>query len=432
MAVHIIKGGRIIDPASGTDKRGHLVIDKGRVAAILAPNADLSVPEYAGADIFDATGLAVTPGFIDLHVHFREPGEEYKETFASGTRAAAQGGFTTVQCMPNTKPPIDTMAIAEAVLRKSADEGAIKVMVAPAMTRGLKGKEICEYSDYAALGCKAITDDGVCVMDAGVMRRVFEHARGLGLLVMQHAEDHCLSGHGAMHEGEVATRLGLPGIPSCAESIIVERDIALAELTGARYHVCHISTKAAIDAVRRAKARKLPVSAEVTPHHLVLTDAAVGEYDTRAKMSPPLREIEDVKAARKALADGTIEAVATDHAPHTSLEKDVEFEHAANGVIGLETALPVLLRLVDEGVLDLPAAIERLTAGPARLLGIPAGTLAVGTDADVCVFDLERRFKIETQGFASKSRNSPFEGWEVRGRVLRTYVRGRVVHKVKD
>ena len=422
-AALLLKGGRVIDPASDFDKVADVLIEDGVVKAVE------SGARSDGAKIVDCAGKVVSPGFLDLHVHLREPGHEYKEDIASGARAAAAGGFTTVCCMPNTNPPNDNRAVTDLIVRRAREAAIVRVLPIGAISKGLKGESLAEMGEMKDAGIVAVSDDGMPVMNADLMRRALEYARTFGLCVVQHAEDKNLAQGGVMNEGPAATRAGLRGQPPAAESVMVARDLELVAWTGARYHVAHISTAAAVRAVREAKKRGLPVTAEVTPHHLTLTDVACCSYDTSTKCAPPLRSEEDRQAVREGLADGTIDCIATDHAPHATQEKQLEFDQAAFGMIGLETALGLGLKLVDEKVLTLPALIRRLTVGAAAVFGLPGGALKKGAPADVTVFDAEAAYKVDPERFRSKSRNSPFGGWELRGRVTHTIVGGQLVHE---
>jgi len=381
----------------------------------------------AGARIVEVRDLWVVPGLIDLHVHLREPGHEYKEDIESGTRAAAAGGFTQVCCMPNTRPVNDQRTVTAMIVNRAREVGSVRVHPIGAITQGLEGKSLADIADMQEAGIVAISDDGRPVMNAGLMRRALEYARTFGLPVVQHAEDLDLAEGGAMNEGAVATRIGIRGQPACAESAMVARDLELVEWTGARYHVAHVSTARTVALVREARRRGLPVTCEVTPHHLALTDEACCGYDTRTKVMPPLRTEADRAALLEALIDGTIDCIATDHAPHSSVEKDVEFECAAPGMLGLETALPIVLDFVRKGLLDDKVAIAALTANPARTFGLGGGGLAVGAAADVCVIDPARAFRLEPTDLASKSKNSPFVGQELSGRAVLTLVGGKPV-----
>ena len=420
-----IKHGRIIDPGY-RDEIADILIADGKIAEI---RKDIS-PASAGPEpdqIIDASGRIVCPGLIDMHVHFREPGEEYKETIESGCRAAAHGGFTAVCTMPNTKPVNDNGQITEYILKKAAEANGVRVFPAGAVSRGLNGDALCEYGELKAAGAVAITDDGRPVKNSQLMRRAMEYAGALGLLVISHSEDTDLSEGGAMNEGQTATRLGLPGIPNAAESIAVMREIALCELTGVPVHIAHVSTAESVHAIRDAKLRGVRVTAETAPHYFTLTDQAVGLYNTHAKMNPPLRTEKDRQAVREALADGTIDAIATDHAPHSVLEKEVEFDRAANGIIGLETSLSLSLALVREGVLTLTQLIEKMAKNPARILGIESG-LQVGMPADITLIDSERVWTVKPENFQSRSRNTPFAGWEMRGKAVLTVAGGKIIY----
>ncbi|MCA1829762.1 MAG: dihydroorotase [Myxococcales bacterium] len=416
-----------------------VLIDGEKIAGVRETAA--TPAEKLVHQVIDCRGKWILPGVVDVHVHLREPGEEGKETIATGSRAAAAGGVTTVVAMPNTKPVCDSAAVARFVAARGREAGFAHVLPAGAITRGSLGEQLADMAELKDAGCVCVTDDGRPVMSAGVMRRALEYARDLDLPVMVHAEDLSLAAGGCMNEGPVATRLGLPGAPAAAEVAMVQRDILLAELTGARLHVAHVSAAGSVRAIREAKARGVRVTAEATPHHFTLTDESVagapasvgpekGEpYDTHAKMNPPLRAESDRQAIVGALNDGIIDAIATDHAPHGPLDKNVEFIHAANGIIGLETSLALTLALVRTGELPLNRAVERLTIGPARAFGLPAGTLATGATADVIVVDAEREWKVDSQRFHSRSRNSPFAGWTLRGKVLRTFMAGKLVHQ---
>jgi len=416
----LIRNGRVVDPAGGTDAVADVWVADGRIHKL---GRGLKAP--AGAEIVDATGKVVCPGFIDIHVHLREPGFEYKETISSGTRAAAAGGFTAVACMANTFPVNDNRAVTDYILARAKVEGVVRVYPIGAVTRNLEGTQLAELAEQAEAGCVAFSDDGKCVMNAELYRRAMEYTLPFGTPIISHAED-CHLAHGApMNEGLVATELGLSGQPGAAEDVMVARDIILAELTGAHLHVAHISTAGAVRLVREAKARGVRVTAEVTPHHLVLTDEAVRTYDPNCKMAPPLRTKRDVEACLEALVDGTIDCVATDHAPHALSEKESEFAEAANGVVGLETAVSLLLdRLVRPGVIDLPTLVARLSTGPARLLNLPGGSLAPGAAADITILDLEQAWTVDPATFQSRSRNTPFAGFTGRGAPWMTLVGG--------
>src|SRR6478609_10833909 len=417
----LITGGHVIDPGRFNGV-ADVLIDAGRIVAV---GAHLKAP--TGATKIDATGRLVLPGFIDLHVHFREPGFEYKESIQSGAAAAVAGGFTSVCCMPNTNPVNDNQAITEFILDRARVAGFANVFPIGAITKGSEGKELAEIGDLRRAGCVAISDDGKPVMNSLVMRRAMEYALAFDVPVVDHCEDLHLAEGGCMNEGTISTELGLPGMPAAAEDVMVARNVSLAELTGARLHLAHISTVGSVRMVREAKARGIKVTAEACPHHFTLTDEVVRGFNTLAKMNPPLRTWQDVQAIKEGLRDGTIDAIATDHAPHATQEKQQGFTEAPFGIVGLETALSLTLALVEEGVLSLESAIEKLSAAPARAFGLAKGTLTVGADADVAIIDPQAHWEVDPGKFRSKSRNTPFAGWKVKGLVVRTIVGGRVV-----
>jgi len=423
MSTLLIKNGRVIDPASGVDAVQDVLIVDGLIAKL---GRDLEAPE--GAQLIDARDKVVSPGLIDIHVHLREPGFEYRETVASGTRAAAAGGFTAVACMANTNPVNDNRSVTDYILAQARSEGAVRVYPIGAVTRGLKGEELAELAELAEAGCVAFSDDGKCVMNANLYRRAMEYTLPFGTPVISHAEDHHLARGGAMNEGVVSTELGLPASPAAAEDVMVARDILLAELTGAHVHIAHLSTAGAVRLVREAKARGVAVTAEVTPHHLLLTEEAVRTFDPNTKMAPPLRTKRDVESLLEALADGTIDCIATDHAPHALSEKEGEFDQAAFGIVGLETAVALLLdRLVRAGRLSLPLLVARLSSEPARVLGLPGGRLVAGAPGDVTILDLAGERTLDPSRFLSRSRNTPFGGWAVTGGPWMTIVNGATV-----
>ncbi len=424
----LIRGGRVIDPGRGLDAVADVLIDHGVVERV---EAGISPPAHV--EVLDASGLVVVPGLIDIHVHLREPGQEAKETVASGVAAAVAGGFTSVACMANTAPVNDSKLVTATILAAAERAGLARVYPIGAISQGLAGEQLAPFGQLAAAGCVAFSDDGRPVASAELMRRALEYAQHSGKPVVQHAQDLDLTGDGVMHEGRWSACCGMPGIPGLAEEVMVARDLLLLEETGGRYHVAHLSTARSLRLVREARARGLGVTCEVTPHHLVLTDQAVIDsgFDPRWKMNPPLRSASDLEALRAGLADGTIDAIASDHAPHTDDEKALEFELAPFGIVGLETTLSICLdRLVRAGVIGLPRLIELLTSGPARVLGLPGGSLAPGRPADVTVIDLEREVDVAAARFRSKSRNTPFEGWKLRGAAVVTIVGGRVVHRL--
>ncbi len=426
----LIEGGRVIDPANKVDDVLDVLIEDMRIAAVGQKHSprDAAPPDR----VLDARGKVVCPGFVDLHAHLREPGREDKETIATGTRAAARGGFTTVCCMPNTNPVNDNQSVTEFILDRAKREGLVHVFPVGAITKGQQGEELAEIGELVRAGCVAISDDGRPVMNAEIMRRALEYASMFGIPVVQHAEDLHLTGKGVMHEGLVSTELGMRGIPAASEAVIVARDLLLTELTDSHYHVAHITTAEGLRLVRDAKAKGLKVTCEVCPHHFALTDDAVRTFSTNAKMSPPLRSGRHVEAIKAGLRDGTIDAIATDHAPHTIQEKEQEFDYAPNGIIGLETAFGLTMTMLVEGeVLTLSQAIARLTCEPARVFNLPKGTLSVGADADVTILDPSREWVVDVRKFASKSRNSPFHGWKLRGEVLATIMGGKVVWELE-
>ncbi len=420
----LIQGGHVIDPGR-VNGVADVLIENGTISAV---GPALKAP--AGATVIQAKGQLVLPGFVDLHVHFREPGFEYKETIQSGTAAAVAGGFTTVCAMPNTNPVNDNQAVTEFMLERAKAAGNAHLYPIGAITKRSEGKELAEIGDLRRAGCVAISDDGKPVMNSLVMRRAMEYARAFDVPVVDHCEDLHLSEGGCMNEGLVSTELGLPGIPSAAEDVMVARNVSLAELTGARLHLAHISTAGSVRMVREAKARGLKVTAEACPHHFTLTEELTRGYNTHAKMNPPLRTMQDVQAIKEGLRDGTIDVIATDHAPHATQEKQQEFTEAPFGIVGLETALSLTLALVDEGVLTLESAIDKLATAPAKAFSLNAGTLAVGAPADVAIVDPNREWQVDPSRFRSKSRNTPFAGWKVRGRVTTTIVSGRVVFEL--
>jgi dihydroorotase len=420
-----IRGGRLLDPASGRDGQGDLVVEDGRIAAA-GPDLDA-----AGADVLDAAGCWIVPGLVDLHAHLREPGHEYKEDIASGGRAAVAGGFTAVACMANTQPVNDDPSVTEYILDRARQESPARVYPIAAATRGLAGEVMTEMAALVEAGVVAFSDDGKTIMDSGVMRRVLEYSGLVRVPVIVHAEDRTLVGEGVVNEGPVSTRLGLPGNPGVAEAVHVARDIMLAELTGAQLHVAHVSTAGAVELIRAARERGVHVTAEVTPHHLTLTDEATLGYDTNTKMAPPLRSEADRRAVRAGLADGVLDAIASDHAPHAVHEKDVEFTAAPPGVIGLETAVAVTLELVRAGELAPLEWVRRASTSPARILNRPGGSLAAGAPADVAVVDPEQRWRYDPAKGFSKSRNSPWTGRELVGRTRYTLVGGTLVYDVE-
>ncbi len=422
----LIKSVHVIDPGH-LDRVCDVWITGERIKAI-EPAGSISIPAES-VRVIPGGGLWLTPGLIDMHVHFREPGQEYKETILSGSRAAAAGGFTTVCCMPNTRPVNDDPAVTDFIIKKAQEAGLVRVLPVAAISKGLKGEQLCEFGELKAAGAVGVSDDGRPVMNSQLMRRALEYASGFGLRVISHCEDLHLAEEGSMNEGPRATRMGLPGIPNAAESVMVMRDIALAALTGTPVHIAHVSTKESVAAIRQAKQQGIHVTAETAPHYFTLTDAAVEGYNTNAKMNPPLRSESDREAIRLALADGTIDAIATDHAPHSEMEKQVEFDRAANGIIGLETALPLGLKLLADGYMSPSALIERMATAPARILGLESG-IRPGSTADLTLIDPNREFNVQADDFKSISRNSPFIGMSLKGRTVMTIVGGKIVYEI--
>ena len=438
MALIIIKGGRIIDPSEDVDMIGDILIEEGRVLRV---EADIASPE--GAQVIDAEGMVVSPGFIDLHCHLRDPGLEYKETIATGTRAAAKGGFTTVCAMPNTEPTMHTRATVEYVMEKARTEGAVRVLPIGCVTKRSAGAELAEMAELAEAGCIGFSDDGHPVADSNIMRQALSYASGLGLPIINHCETPDLFRGGHMNEGWISNRLGIQGAPNSAEETMVARDIMLAELTGGHIHLAHISTERTLDLVRSAKEQGVRVTCEITPHHLTLTDEAVmgnaggrpfdaletAAYDTYAKVNPPLRARSDMEVMASGLCDGTIDVIATDHAPHNQIEKLCTFEDAAMGISNLETALGSVMSLVHSYHIGLPLMVEKLTSAPAQFLGRnDLGNLKPGANADVTVFDPDSEWTVDTEKFVSKGKNSPLHGQTLKGQVVMTLVGGEVVY----
>lgn len=419
----LIKGGRVIDPSQNIDGVMDVLVENGLVKAI---GNGLTAP--GGGTVIDAGGKYVVPGLIDMHVHLRDPGLEYKEDIVSGTKAAAAGGFTSVCCMPNTKPCIDNKAVVSYIINKAKSEGFCNVFPVGNITYGMNGERMAEMGELKESGCVAVSDDGKPVGNSELMMRSLQYAKGVGIMVISHAEELSLVGQGTMNEGFTSTELGLKGIPRVAEDIATARDIMLAEYTNSPIHIAHVSTKGSVRIIREAKARGVKVTCETAPHYFTLTDDAVRGYNTNAKMNPPLREAEDVTAIKDGLKDGTIDCIATDHAPHHIDEKDVEFNEAMNGIIGLETSLPLSLKLVEDGVLTVNQLVEKMSCNPSSILNLNRGTLASGHVADITVIDPDAVWTVEKERLASKSKNSPFLGWQVRGRASTTILAGIVVH----
>jgi len=422
----LIKNGRVIDPSTGTDETLDILITEGKIASL---NSRIEAPD---AEVIDASRLVVAPGFIDMHVHLREPGEEHKEDIASASQAAARGGFTTICAMPNTKPPNDNRGVTEYLVSEAKKRAVVNIFPIAAITRGLAGQELTDMADLGEAGAVAFSDDGQPVANSLVLRRALEYSRFLGKLIIDHCEDKNLTEDGVMHEGEMAYRLGLKGMPAAAEEIVIARDLILAELTRSRLHLAHLSTKGGLELLRQAKKKGLDVSAEVTPHHLVLTDESLASYNTNFKVNPPLRSEEHRRALVEGLKDGTIDIIATDHAPHTEEEKDVELDRAPFGLIGLETAVPLILdRFVQKNVISLERFVQLMATKPAELLGLKnKGRIAVGADADLTLLNLRKEFTVDVNHFASKSRNCPFSGWKLKGMAVMTIVGGKIVYQL--
>ncbi|NLN60202.1 MAG: dihydroorotase [Deltaproteobacteria bacterium] len=423
----LLTGARIIDPSQDLDGIRDLLIDEGRIAEI---GQDLK-PGGAGNSnmnvrVIDLKGLIVTPGLIDIHTHFRDPGFEYKETVETGSAAAAAGGFSAVACMANTDPCNDNRAVTNYMIQKAKACGLARLYPVGAISIGLKGEKMAEYADMKAAGIVAISDDGRPVMNSRFMRMALEYAQSLDLPVISHAEDTDLTAGGLMHEGKVSTELGLPGIPAIGEEVMIARDILLSAYTGAAVHIAHVSTRGAVALLRNAKAGNIRVTAETAPHYFTLSDELLREFDTRLKVNPPLRSADDVLAIKEGLRDGTIDAIASDHAPHADTEKALEFEYALSGMIGLETSLALSLRLVKEGCLTLSQLVSKMSTNPAKILGLPLGTLRPGAIADITVIDPDRHWNVDSQQFHSKSRNCPYENWPMQGKAVMTFVGGEI------
>lgn len=421
----IIKNGHIVDPSQEIDGPGDIVIENGKIKEIV-PRPGVFNQDAQGFRVVDASGLYVLPGFIDMHCHLREPGFSYKETIKTGTRAGLRGGFTTICCMPNTEPVNDNETVTEFILRKTYAEGACYVYPIGAITKGQKGEELAEMGKMHKAGCVAFSDDGRPVMNSLIMRRALEYSKTFHVPIISHAEDLNLSEGGVMNEGAVSLRLGLRGIPKEAEEIMVARDIMLARLTGGRLHIAHVSTKGSVELIRRAKAEGINITAETCPHYFTLTEEAIGNYNTSAKVNPPLRTEEDIEAIIEGLKDGTIDVIATDHAPHHRDEKLQEFERAPSGISGLETAFALSLSLVHNGHINLSDLVRLLSLNPARILGLQKGTLKAGKEAELIIVDISREFKVEAERFISLGKNTPFDGWTLRGTVVATICKGEI------
>ncbi len=430
----LLAGGRIIDPSQNLDAQTDLLIENGKITKIgnniYSPgNASRKASPSGEISIIDLKGMVVAPGLVDMHTHLREPGFEYRETIQTGGIAAAAGGFTSIACMPNTDPVNDTRSVTEYIKRKAASCNLVNVYPIASVSMGSAGVVMTEFRDLRDAGAVAFSDDGKPVTDSALMRRALEYATSLDMPIISHCEDTCLSAGGAMNEGFVATELGLQGIPSIAEEVIVARDIIIAGYTNTIVHIAHVSTAGAVRLIRDAKERGVRVTAETAPHYFTLTDEATREYDTCAKVNPPLRTIEDVEAIKEGLKDGTLDAIASDHAPHASTDKEVEFEYAASGITGLETSLALSLRLVDDKIITLNQLILKMSANPARLLNVPRGNLKIGADADITVIDPDKKWTVDRNSLQSKGKNTPFHGWTLKGKAILTIVGGIIKHQ---
>jgi dihydroorotase len=429
----IIENGRLIDPAQNLDGIYDILVDQGKIIQVKRREKEdtgkATERKSSSKDltVFDASGMLMIPGMIDMHTHLREPGHEYKETIKTGCQAAASGGFTSIACMANTIPVNDNQSVTEYILRKARMEGCVNVFPVGAITRGLNGETLTEMGELKEAGVIALSDDGKSVKNSEVMRRAMEYAQIFDLPIISHCEDPDLAKNGVMNEGFVSTCLGLKGIPHTAEEVIVARDVMLSELTGCPLHIAHVSTAGSVRIIRDAKSRGARITAETAPHYFTLSDDAVRGFNTNTKVNPPLRTADDIKAIREGLKDGTIDMIATDHAPHSLLEKDVEFDYAAFGIVGLETAFSLSLALYTDGILTLPQLIAKFTMNPANTFNLKKGSLQVDMDADIVIIDLDDTWTVDVNRFRSKSRNSPFHGWHMQGKVIATFVGGKMV-----
>ncbi|MFB3925683.1 MAG: dihydroorotase [Syntrophales bacterium] len=421
----LLKGGRVIDPLRKIDEVMDVLIEGSRIARVEKNIRD------AGEDvqILNVKNRLVVPGLIDMHTHLREPGFEYKETIRTGGMAAVAGGFTSIACMPNTNPVNDNRSVTEFILKQAQLSDLVNVYPVAAVTKGSEGLVLSEFGDLKEAGAIAFSDDGKPVVNSGIMRSAMEYAASFDMPVISHCEDPNLSAGGLMNEGTVSTELGLKGIPNTSEEVMVARDIAIAEFTGTSVHIAHVSAAGSVRLIREAKARGVKVTAETAPQYFTLTDEALRTFDTCLKMNPPVRTLQDVTAVKEALKDGTVDIIASDHAPQSSVEKDVEFEYAANGIIGLETSLSLSLKLVEEGVLSYSGLIEKMSVNPARVLRLSGGSLSPGADADITIIDAGRKWKVDANRFQSRSRNSPFHGWSLKGKPVLTVVGGKIKYQ---
>lgn len=428
----LIQNGHIVDPSQEIDGIGDLYIENGKIVSVELKSGKAKSKARAadGAKVIDATGLYVAPGFVDMHVHLREPGFEHKETIETGTKAAVKGGFTSVCCMPNTSPVNDNSEITAFILNKAAEAGSCRVFPIGAITKGQKGEELAEIGNMHDAGCVGFSDDGRPVMNSLIMRRAFEYGKAFGTVMIAHEEDMHLAGDGVMHEGEASIKFGLRGIPAAAEEMMIARDIILAQMTGGKLHIAHVSTKGSVALIRKAKKDAVNITAETCPHYFTLTDMAVEGYNTAMRVNPPLRSADDMAAMKAGLADGTIDVIATDHAPHHRDDKLVEFDKALCGISGLETALALSLQLVRDGVLTMTQLVAALSTKPAQILELPLGSLAAGTVADIAIFDPNTAWTVEGQQFVSKGKNTPFEGKKMQGQMVMTLVEGNIVYSL--
>ena len=429
----LIQNGHIVDPSQGIDGVGDLYIENGKVVSIdlKSGKAKSKAKSAEGTQVIDATGLYVIPGLVDMHVHLREPGFEHKETVETGTKAAVKGGFTSVCCMPNTSPVNDSDVVTNFILKQAAETAACRVFPIGSITKGQKGEELAEMGGMHDAGCVGFSDDGRPVMNSLIMRRALEYGKAFGTTLISHAEDMQLAGDGVMHEGEASIKFGLRGIPAAAEEVMIARDIILAGMTGGKLHIAHVSTKGSVELIRKAKTDGINITAETCPHYFSLTDMAVEGYSTAMRVNPPLRSAEDMAAMKAGLADGTIDVIATDHAPHHRDDKLMEFDKALCGISGLETALALSLQLVRDGVLTMTQLVDALSTKPARILGLPYGTLAAGAAADVAIFDPNRTWTVDSQKFVSKGKNTPFDGWKMQGQTVMTLVEGNISYSLE-
>lgn len=426
----LIQNGHIVDPSQQIDGIGDISIEDGKIVSLDMKSGKAKSKAKSNAKVIDATGMYVVPGFVDMHVHLREPGFEHKETIETGTRAAVKGGFTAVCCMPNTSPVNDNSELTGFILKKALQTASCRVFPIGAITKGQKGEELAEIGNMHDAGCVGFSDDGRPVMNSLIMRRAFEYGKAFSTVMIAHEEDMHLAGDGVMHEGEASIRFGLRGIPAAAEEVMIARDIILSQMTGGKLHIAHVSTKGSVELIRRAKKDGVNITAETCPHYFSLTDMAVEGYNTAMRVNPPLRGADDMAAMKDGLADGTIDVIATDHAPHHLDDKLMEFDKAACGISGLETALALSLQLVRDGVLTMPQLIAALSTKPAKILGLPLGTLAPGSAADIAIFDPNRKWSVQGQKLVSKGKNTPFDGKEVQGQVVVTLVEGAIAYSL--